>query len=120
MRQSRWKHRLRADIYSARWKFLQTEIIRATHNGETIGYRCSFALTEVEKDENGAYTVKERQSPVDYFYVDKVEDMIFRAGVVTPTVDDWLSYFENHTLSNILTALKQTNICFCICSRAHL
>lgn len=87
-------------------------IIRVTYDGETIGYRCSFALTEVETDENGVYTIKERQSPVDYFYVDKVEDMIFRAGVVTPTVDDWLSYYKNHTLSNIIDSFETDEYMF--------
>jgi len=71
-------------------------IIKVIYNDEIIGYRCSFS--ELAVDNNG---VSERQTPVDYFYIDKVEDILFQAGDVTPTVDDWLNYFNNHTLSTV-------------------
>lgn len=87
-------------------------IIPVTYKGETIGYRCSFSMLVVEEDEDGIYGAKERQTPVEYYYVDKVEDMIFEAGVVTPTVEDWLNYFKNHTLSTIKDSFETDEYLF--------
>lgn len=87
-------------------------IIPVTYKGETIGYRCSFSMLVVEEDEDGVCGAKERQTPVEYYYADKVEDMIFEAGVVTPTVDDWLNYFKNHTLSTIKDSFETDEYLF--------
>lgn len=87
-------------------------IIPVSYNGEIIGYRCSFKMTTLEQDANGVYSCGERQTPVDYFYVDKVEDMIFQAGVVTPTAEDWLSYFNNHTISTIKDSFETDEYLF--------
>ncbi len=87
-------------------------IIPVTYKGETIGYRCSFSMLVVEEDEDGIYGAKERQTPVEYYYVDKVEDMIFEAGVVTPTAEDWLNYFKNHTLSSIKDSFETDEYLF--------
>lgn len=76
-------------------------IIPVKYQGELIGYKCSFADLWVETDENGIYSCREVQSPVEFFYVDKVEEMIFKSGIVTPTPEDWINYFNNHTLSTI-------------------
>ena len=93
-------------------KIPDNSIIPVTYKGEVIGYRCSFSMLVVEQDEDGIYGAKERQTPVEYYYVDKVEDMIFEAGVVTPTVEDWLNYFKNHTLSTIKDSFETDEYLF--------
>ncbi len=87
-------------------------IIPVEYNDEIIGYRCMFAEKRLEQDENGVYSLGEYQSPIDYFYVDKVEDMIFEAGVVTPTTEDWLNYFKNHTISTIKDSFETDEYLF--------
>jgi len=87
-------------------------MIEVIYNDEIIGYRCSFTDMVIEKDENGVYSIVERQTPVDYFYVDKVEDMIFKAGIVTPTCEDWLNYFKHHTLSTIKDSFETDEYMF--------
>lgn len=81
-------------------------------NGEVIGYKCSFADLWVDTDENGKIFSKEIQNPVEFFYVDKVEEMIFKAGVITPTADDWVNYFNNHTLSTIKDSYETDDYLF--------
>ena len=76
-------------------------IIPVTYKDEIIGYRCSFAEKIFDKDEDGKFLLGEKQTPVDYFYTNKVEDMIFEAGRVNITADDWLNYFKIHTLSTV-------------------
>lgn len=71
-----------------------------TYNGEIIGYKCSFAK-HILKEENGAYAIKTVQTPIEYFYTAKTEEMFFAGGKVTPTVEDWLNYFKYNTLSTI-------------------
>lgn len=87
-------------------------MIRVTYKGETIGYRCMFPEMVIEKDENGVYVSSERQTAVDYFYTDKVEDMIFHSKVVTPTAEDWLNYFKNHTVSTIKDSFETDEYMF--------
>ncbi len=74
----------------------ENSILPIKYNGEIVGYKCSFADLWVEDN-----VAKEVQSPVEFFYVDKVEEMIFKSGDITPTAEDWLNYFNNHTLSTI-------------------
>lgn len=90
----------------------KNSIIPVTYKGEVIGYKCSFEMLVFEEDEDGIYGAKERQTPVEYYYVNKVEDMIFEAGVVTPTVDDWLNYFKNHTISTIKDSFETDEYLF--------
>lgn len=90
----------------------KNSIIPVTYKGETIGYKCSFEMLVFEEDEDGIYGAKERQTPVEHYYVDKVEDMIFEAGVVTPTAQDWLNYFKNHTLSTIKDSFETDEYLF--------
>ena len=87
-------------------------IIPVKYSDDTIGYRCSFPEMRIVKDENGVYSLEESQTPVDYFYVNKVEEMIFKAGVVKPTAQDWLNYFTNHTVSNIKDSLETDEYLF--------
>lgn len=79
----------------------ENSFVPVKYQGEIIGYKCSFADLWVETDENGVYSCREIQSPVEFFYVDKVEEMIFKSGEITPTAKDWLNYFKNHTISTI-------------------
>lgn len=79
----------------------ENSFVPVKYQGEIIGYKCSFADLWVETDENGTYQSREIQNPVEFFYVDKVEEMIFKAGEITPTAEDWLNYFNNHTMSTI-------------------
>ncbi len=90
----------------------KNSFIPVTYKGEIIGYKCSFSMLVFEEDEDGIYGAKERQTPVEYYYVDKVEDMIFEAGVVTPTADDWPNYFKNHTLSTIKDSFETDEYLF--------
>lgn len=83
-----------------------------TYNNETIGYRCSFPDLKISQDESGVPFLKEGQDKVEYFYVDKVEDMIFKSGVITPTADDWLNYFKNHTVSTIKDTFETEDYLF--------
>ena len=87
-------------------------MVPVTYQGETIGYRCRFPHLWVESDENGIYHGKEVQTLVEYFFVEKVEDMIFQAGEVTPTVEDWLNYFEKHTMGTILDSFETEEYLF--------
>ncbi len=87
-------------------------IIPVKYKGEIIGYKCSFADLWVETDENGGYSCKEMQSPVEFFYVDKVEDMIFEAGHIQITAQDWLDYFKNHTISTIKDSFETDEYIF--------
>ncbi len=76
-------------------------IVPVTYDGETIGYRCKFPDLYVETDENGAYQTREIYPLVEFFYVEKVEELIFKEGKITPTAEHWLNYFKNHTISTI-------------------
>lgn len=87
-------------------------IIPVKYHDEIIGYRCSFTEKRIVKDENEVYTLGEGQTPVDYFYVDKVEDMIYEAGDVQLTSQDWLDYFENHTISTIKDSFETDEYMF--------
>ncbi len=87
-------------------------IVPVVYNGETIGYRCSFAQNKFELGDNGEYYLKEIQTPVDYFYTDKVSDMIFQAGEVRITAEDWLRYFELHTSSTVKDSFETDEYIF--------
>lgn len=87
-------------------------MIPVEYEGEIIGYRCRFPDMWVETDENGTIQSREVETLVEYFYTDKVEDMIFRAGKVTPTVEDWLAYFERHTMSEIKDSFETEEYMF--------
>ena len=87
-------------------------IVPVVYEGDIIGYRCSFPELIVKNDENNVPVSLEHQTPVDFFYTDKVEDMLFQAGVVTPTVDEWLSYFKNHTISTIKDSFETDEYMF--------
>ncbi len=76
-------------------------MIPVFYQDEIIGYRCRFPDLWVESDENGVYHGREVQTTVEYFFTEKVEDMIFRAGTVNPTVEDWLDYFKRYTACTI-------------------
>lgn len=90
----------------------ENSIIPITYKGEIIGYKCSFEMLALEENENGVRATKERQTPVEYYYVDKVEDIIFEAGIVTPTAEDWLNYFNNHTISTIKDSFETDEYLF--------
>lgn len=75
-------------------------MIPVFYRDELIGYRCRFPDLWVEW-EDGAYHGREVQTTVEYFFTEKVEDMIFQAGTVNPTVENWLDYFERYTACTI-------------------
>ncbi len=87
-------------------------MILIMYQGETIGYRCRFPELIMETDQEGIWASREIQTTVEYFYTEKVEDMIFQAGTVTPTVEDWLNYFERHTMSTILDSFETEDYLF--------
>lgn len=87
-------------------------IVPVTYNGETIGYRCSFAKNKFEQDENGEFYAREVQTPVDFFYTDKVSDMIFESGSVQITAEDWLNYFKLHTQSTVYDRFETDDYIF--------
>lgn len=76
-------------------------MVPVTYKDEIIGYRCRFPELVMETDEEGILVSRERQTTVEYFYIEKVEDMVFQAGEVIPTVEDWLTYFKMNTMSTI-------------------
>lgn len=94
------------------WEIPGNSMIPVVYKNEIIGYRCSFLQKTFEQDENGQYSLGERQTPVDYFYTDKVEDMIFEAGAVQITAEDWLNYFKLHTLSNVKDSFETDEYIF--------
>ena len=85
--------------------------IKVLYNGEIIGYRCRFAELLI-KPENGVYSCSEIQTPVDYFYTDKVEKMIIDSGEVTPTLDDWMNYFNYRTVSTVIDSFETDEYMF--------
>ena len=87
-------------------------IVPVTYAGETIGYRCKFPDLWIETDGNGVYQSKEIYPLTEFFYVDKVEEMIFKGGKVTPTTENWLNYFKKHTLSTIKQQLETDEYLF--------
>lgn len=87
-------------------------IIPITYDDETIGYKCSFALNKFEQDENGKFYLKTVQTPVEYFYTDKVEEMIFASGTVQITADNWLNYLKLHTASTIYDSFETDEYIF--------
>lgn len=93
-------------------KIPDNSMIPVKYNNDIIGYRCMFSEKIIVKDENGAYSLGERQTPVDYFYTDKVEAMIDEAGEVRLTAQDWLNYFHNHTLMNVKDSFETDNYVF--------
>lgn len=87
-------------------------MIPVLYNNEIIGYRCSFPAVRIAEDESGAYSLKERQTPVDYFYVDKIKDIIYNGEPVQLTYQDWLNYYEKHTLMNIKDSFETDEYVF--------
>lgn len=80
-------------------------IIPVTYNNEIIGYRCKFPEMEIVVDENGVYSLEKRehQMSVDYFYIDKIENLISGILPVQATAQDWLTYYEE----NMYTIIQQ-------------
>ncbi len=110
LNQSDYTYRLEAEPVPAPltggYILLENEIpdnsmVPVTYKGEIIGYRCRFPELIMETDQEGILASREVQTTVEYFFAEKVEDMIFQAGTVTPTVEDWLNYFERHTVCTI-------------------
>ena len=63
---------------------------------EIIGYLCSFPEM---KFENG--TVVTQQSSVDYFYMDKLSDILSGIKSAPMTYEDWMRYYEYYGYSII-------------------
>ncbi len=121
LNQSDYTYRLEAEPVPAPltggYILLEQEIpdnamIPVTYKGEIIGYRCRFPELIMETDQEGIRASREVQTTVEYFFAEKVEDMIFRAGTVTPTVEDWLNYFKRHTQSQILDQFETEDYLF--------
>lgn len=90
----------------------ENTFIPVTYKDEIIGYKCSFAENTFDRDENGNYILGEKQTPVEYYYTDKVENMIFEAGKVNITAESWLNYFRNHTNSVVKDSFETDNYIF--------
>ena len=86
-------------------------MIPVMNNDEIIGYRCKFPEMRFVNNEDG-YSMEEFQTPVEYFYVDKVEEMIFKAGNVQITAQDWLNYYKNHTLMTVKDSFETEDYIF--------
>lgn len=94
-------------------------IVPVMYDDEIIGYRCRFAEKRIVKYENEVYALEDGQTPVEYFYVDKVEEMIFEAGDVQITAQDWLNYFKNHTLMTVKDSFETDEYIFLYAFFAH-
>lgn len=73
-------------------------IMPVMYNGEVIGYQCKFPNLElfyVGGDE-GFRLIEGHQASVDYYYVDKITEIISGVEPVKPTAQDWLTYYENN------------------------
>lgn len=68
------------------------------YNGEIIGYQCKFPNMQLYHGENGKYTLveEEYQEGVDYYYVDKIAEIINTFKPVTPTAQQWVTYYEQN------------------------
>jgi len=89
-------------------------IIPVLYNDEIIGYRCKFPDVRFVDDENGVQILEngKNQRDVDYFYFDKIKAMISGIEPVKPTVEDWLSYLENNTLTTIKESFETDDYMF--------
>ncbi|MBE7054310.1 MAG: hypothetical protein E7391_08585 [Ruminococcaceae bacterium] len=89
------------------------------YNGEIIGYRCNFTEFRGVPDENNNYVLKSVELPVDYFYEDKVKEIIVNGPKVNPTVDDWLNYYKYNTLCTVKDSFETDEYLFLYLSLAH-
>lgn len=121
LKKTDYTYRLEAEPVSAPltggYILLEEEIpdnsmVSVFYRDELIGYRCRFPELWVESDENGVYQSKEIQTTVEYFFTEKVEDMVFQAGVVIPTIENWMTYFEKNTMSTILDRFETEEYLF--------
>lgn len=96
-------------------------IIPVLYNDETIGYRCKFPDVRFADDENGVQILEngKNQRDVDYFYFDKIKEMISAIEPVKPTVEDWLNYLENNALTTIKESFETDDYMFLYAYSAH-
>ncbi len=73
-------------------------IVPVFYEDDIIGYQCRFPDMELIHGEDGKYTLEEReyQTSVDYYYIDKIVKIIENAVQVTPTAEEWLTYYEQN------------------------
>lgn len=86
-------------------------MIPVIYNDEIIGYRCKFPEKRFAENEDGC-ALEEFQTPIEYFYIDKFEEMIFQAGDVQITAQDWLNYYKNHTLMTVKDSFETDEYIF--------
>ncbi len=89
-------------------------IVPVTYNDEVIGYRCKFPNVWVESDENCEYILKtsDTQPLVEHYYVDKVNKIISELEPVQLTAQDWLNYFEKHTMMTVKDSFETDEYVF--------
>lgn len=87
-------------------------IIPILHKGETIGYKCSFTHTVIDTDEKGFSYMKNIQTPVEYFYLDKTEKMILDASPASFSMATWEEYLKLHKASEILDSFETEEYMF--------
>jgi len=76
-------------------------IIPVYYADEIIGYKCRFPDMELIHGEDNKYTLLENeyQTSVDYYYIDKIVKIIEDFEPVTPTADEWLTYYQQNMYS---------------------
>ncbi len=96
-------------------------IVPVLYNDEIIGYRCKFAEMQAASDENGEQTLKLRevQPLLEYYYVDKIKEIVAKAGSVQLTAQDWLNYFERSTLMTVKESFETDDYIFLYAFFAH-
>lgn len=76
-------------------------ITPVTYGSEVIGYLGKFPEMELVSDENGERILvpREAQQRVDYYYIDRIAELIADAEPVVPTAKEWLTYYEQNMYS---------------------
>lgn len=109
---------LNAEFVTALWdnghilcekEIQENSINPVLYGNEIIGYRCKFADVKFNdsRDELIPYA-----NDVDYYYTDKIKDIISDVKAAQPTVDDWLDYFNNHTTVRIKDSFETDEYMF--------
>jgi len=73
-------------------------IVPVYYENDIIGYRCRFPDLELVHGEDGKYTLEKREHQVstDYYYIDKITEIIENVEPVIPTAQEWQTYYEQN------------------------
>lgn len=79
------------------------------YNDEIIGYRCKFPVMRFE---DSGYSLINVQDYLEHYDVDKIEAIVSDTEPVQITAEDWLRYFEMHTLSTVVDSFETDEYMF--------